>query len=92
MEFLMYGTMVLLGLTILGAFLLLFFVIGYIYKEIKKDNTVQEPVKYCHWREQDSGLLRTGCGEDFYDASESGNPATDWLNYCPYCGSKVEGK
>ena len=58
----------------------------------QKENHKQEKPAYCEWVKDDSYILSTGCGEDFYDASESGNPVTDWLNYCPYCGRKVKEK
>ena len=42
----------------------------------------------CIWRGKYS--YATGCGKEFFDASETGDPVTDWLSFCPYCGGKVE--
>ncbi len=48
---------------------------------------VKNPARQCEWRGKFS--YATGCDKEFFDASESGNPVTDWLNYCPYCGGRV---
>jgi len=45
--------------------------------------------KKCHWRPR-AELYNTECGEKFFDSTESGNPVTDWLSYCPYCGKPVK--
>ncbi|CAH9016222.1 conserved hypothetical protein [Vibrio phage 193E37-1] len=87
MEYLFIGMSLSLGISILGTFGLVIGVSWYIYCEIQKDNKSTQ-TKYCKWGIKD-GVYTTNCGEDFYDASESGNPVTDWLNHCPYCGCKV---
>jgi hypothetical protein len=45
------------------------------------------PATDCVWR----GVTeyKTGCGNIFYDAAETGNPITDWATYCPYCGKTI---
>ena len=91
MEYLMTGVMTMLGLSILGTFGLIMWVAWYIYSDIQKDKESYKhsPLKPCEWKSKEC-VYSTGCGEEFYDASESGNPVTDWLNYCPYCGRKVK--
>ncbi|UZV41323.1 TMhelix containing protein [Vibrio phage vB_VpaM_R16F] len=49
----------------------------------------------CTWNkdvDELSGKYKTQCGEVFNDATESGNPVTDWITYCPYCSGKVKLK
>lgn len=91
MDYLMTGIMIMLGLSILGTFGLVVGVAWYIFQQVKKDAKILTTTESCSWKSKE-GIYLTGCGEEFYDASESGNPVTDWLNYCPYCGRKVEEK
>ena len=37
-----------------------------------------------------TGIYHTGCGKEFNDSTDTGQPITDWMTYCPYCGGKVE--
>jgi hypothetical protein len=47
--------------------------------------------KKCYWSGRGfSANYKTACGHEFHDNSETGNPVTDWLSYCPYCSKRVE--
>lgn len=48
-------------------------------------------VKKCGWLGGWwSSIYKTSCGHEFHDSSETGNPVTDWVRFCPYCGKQVE--
>lgn len=47
-------------------------------------------IQKCKWKGGiGAAIYKTSCGHEFHDSSETGNPVTDWLRYCPYCGKKV---
>lgn len=81
-----------LGATILGAALLLFYVGTYIYREIKEEKqTKKSEINKCRFTRLTAlDDWETSCGHNFYDASESGNPVTDWAKFCPYCGGQID--
>jgi hypothetical protein len=46
--------------------------------------------KECSWKGSGwASIHKTDCGHEFHDSSETGNPVTDWLTFCPYCGNRV---
>lgn len=88
MDYVLMALLVLLGLSIFGTFILVVSVSVYIYKQMVKDKV--EIKHTCSWKSNDTGVYNTDCGEEFFDATESGNPVTDWVNFCPYCSRKVK--
>lgn len=94
MEYIMLFIMTVLSVCIFLVFVFVLMAIYYGYRQISalpkhKNN------KSCEWykdTDELSGEHKTQCGEVFNDATESGNPVTDWITYCPYCPGKVKLK
>lgn len=82
--------MLMLSGCIVGTFFLVCSVAWYIWKEISKPSNTEDE-SLCDWK-SDGEIFKTNCGNSFFDATESGNPITDWITYCPYCGDKVKQK
>ncbi|AWB00234.1 hypothetical protein CU052_13425 [Vibrio harveyi] len=90
MEYLMYFIVIMLSFCVAGVAVLLISVAIYIAKQIKKDSE-KSVNQSCKWfRASPMDDYSTQCGRSFYDASESGNPITDLLSYCPYCAGQIE--
>lgn len=67
-----------------------FYVLFKLFIEIAKGDKKNSS---CKWVKKDDHLdqeYKTSCGSVFYDSTESGDPVTDWLTYCPYCSLKVK--
>lgn len=91
MGYLMDGILILLAVCVLGVFILLSTVFGYIVQDIIKSRP--RPKSVCDWtKSTELDDYTTGCRNEFYDASESSNPVTDTLTYCPYCGDHINVK
>lgn len=86
-------------LTFLGILSGLFFCIWVAYKVVTyTPNTVVTEVKTCKYTPEldksiwqiPTGNYHTACGKKFNDSTDTGQPITDWMTYCPYCGGKVK--
>jgi hypothetical protein len=91
MEYLLGFILTVLGVCIFLTFIFVLMTMYYGYKQI----TLLPKNDKCKWvkySDELSGEHVTQCGEIFNDATESGNPVTDWVKYCPYCGGKVSLK
>lgn len=90
-------TMVVLTLAVFVATILMFMGVFRLYNAIKNDNktfrnkAIENGV--CNWQRKpmlDDQSYSTQCGKEFFDATETGEPVTDWVDYCCYCGKKVK--
>ncbi len=93
MEFIIFPVLILLGFCIIGTTGLLLFVAWYIASDIIQGTKKRKESssKYCEWgKAVELDDYTTECSNTFYDASESGNPITDSLTFCPYCGDKIK--
>ncbi len=94
MDLLMLFVMGALALCVAGVLLLIIFVALYIIMDIRRDKKSRKVIEgFCEYSRQ--SLLddyTTGCGNEFHDSSETGNPVTDWATFCPYCGNKIRVK
>jgi len=43
--------------------------------------------EYCIWTEDSDGIFETSCGESWFLIG--GNPESNRMKYCPYCGGKI---
>lgn len=79
---------------IAGVAFLLTSVAIWIFKEIREEIRLSKrPSKKCTYKRfHELDDWKTECGCDFHDATETGNPVTDWATYCPYCGGEIECK
>lgn len=90
MDMLMFLIMAMLLACIVGVAVLLISVTVYILKAIEKEKRKLK-VRRCLWlRSSEMDDYTSGCRHSYYDASESGNPITDALTYCPYCGGVID--
>lgn len=86
-DYVMGAMLGLLGLCILGTAALVIVVAVYIFRDMSKRKV---KTTQCNWlRFSAMEDYSTSCKNRFYDASESGNPVTDSLTYCPYCGGRI---
>jgi len=93
MEYLQMFLMGVLSLCGVGVAALLVFVFVYIANDMIKTRNKQCRESNCKWdKNGDLDIYSTSCDHEFFDATESGNPPTDWLTYCPYCSGKVKVK
>ena len=92
MEYLQMFLMGILSLCAIGVFALMVFVFLYIAIDLIRNNKKRKAVRSnCQWNKSgDLDDYSTQCGNQFYDATESGNPPTDWMTYCPYCSGEVK--
>lgn len=86
--------MSILFLCVIGVAFLLVSVTAWILKEMREEARLSKrPRKNCIYKKfNELDDWETECGCDFHDATETGNPITDWATYCPYCGGEIECK
>lgn len=72
--------------------MLVFMLSSFIVMGIRYDKRHSSKCTWTKDADELSGEHKTQCGEVFNDATESGNPVTDWVTYCPYCSGKVKLK
>lgn len=94
MDLIMSATIVFLMISVIGVLALVLFVSCYIVADVRKSVKKSKVIESnCNWhRVSNIDDYRTACGHEFYDASESGDPITDVISFCPYCGCKIELK
>lgn len=92
MEYLLYTMVSLLIICVIGVAFLLAFVAHWIWSEIIEEKALNKrPSKSCKYKRV--SVLddwSTECGKVFHDATESGNPVSDWAKYCPFCGGEIK--
>lgn len=86
-DFVMYFVLTIQAISVVGVLFLVGLVACWIYKEIRKGDEKEK----CKWKDEKSeSIFKTECGKQFFDASETGSPPTDWMTHCPYCGKHIE--
>lgn len=92
MDLLMVFILLLLGACVSGVFLLIIFVFYFVARNfIAEGNESKRALDKCRYK-RFSALddYKTSCGNDFHDATETGDPVSDWAKFCPYCGREIE--
>lgn len=88
MEYIINGLIGFTVLFVVFGFILIAFILVKFALEV-----VKFPHKKCEWSAPKNlfdSEYKTQCGSIFHDATESGDPVTDWIKFCPYCSKSVK--